>query len=257
MEAHLHEMLSQPTNSPARYVQSQRFKWGPTRVTFLLGLVATGLGLLVWMSANPDAHTGMQENSTLQARENARNEQVVPPSGSLNEILAHPDIIPTHHHPLLGHQAPDFKLADAEGKLWSLREVRDGHPVVLIFYYGPQCIQCARQLSDINNDLSLFREVGAQVVAISASPSVLIRGQSQQFSPFSFPLLSDPGNKVAQAYRVFREPQDSKTTMAFIRHGIFIIGRDGTIQWANVGDAPVRRNAAVLSQLAKLEGRLP
>ena len=252
----MQEILSHPTSSPARFFQNQRFKWGPTRVAFLLVLVATGLGLLRWMSANPDAHTGVQENSILPARESPHSEQDVAPSGSFNEILAHPDIIPTHRHSLLGQQAPDFELSDAKGKLWSLREVRDGHLVVLIFYYGPQCIQCVRQLANINRDLSLFREADAQVVAIIASPAELMQEQSQQSSPFGFPLLSDPGNKVAQAYRVFREAQDGKATMAFVRHGIFIIGRDGTVQWANVGDAPVRRNAAILSQLAKAEGRL-
>ena len=56
--------------------------------------------------------------------------QVASPSGSLQEILADPDNIPSHHHPLLGRPAPDFELADPNGKVWNLAELRDGHPAV-------------------------------------------------------------------------------------------------------------------------------
>ena len=243
------------TSQPARSSQRLRFKRVLAGIAFLLVLVAS-VGLLGWMSANPVAHTGVQENSILPARETPLSEQDVPPSGSLKEILAHPDVIPAHRHPLLGQQAPDFELADAEGKLRSLRELRDGHPVVLIFYYGPHCIQCVRQLSNINRDLPLFCEIGARVVAISAGSPELMPGKLAQCRQYSFPLLSDPGNTVAQAYQVLRGPLEGRPTEV-IRHATFVIGRDGTVQWANVGDAPLRRNAALLFQVAKAEGRLP
>ena len=186
------------------------------------------------------------------ARDYLPRDQVASPSGSLQEILAHPDIIPTHHHPLLGRQAPDFELADPEGKVWNLEELLDGRPVVLIFYYGYHCVHCVRQLFEVNRDLPLFREVGARVVAISADPPELTRRRFQQYGPFGFPVLSDPGNKVAQAYQVFKGRRTGTTT-AFLRHGTFVIDRDGTVQWVNVGDAPFRRNPALLYQLAKME----
>jgi alkyl hydroperoxide reductase subunit AhpC len=65
----------------------------------------------------------------------------------------------------------------------------------------------------------------------------------------AFPVLSDPGNKVARAYRVLRADR--------LRHATFIIDRQGTIRWVNIGDAPFRRSTSLLSQLALLEGRLP
>ena len=185
----------------------------------------------------------------------AQRHQVATASGSLQEILAHPDIIPTHHHPLLGRQAPDFELADPDGKAWNLRELLDGRPVVLIFNYGDRCVGCVRR-HEVNEDLPLFREVGARVVAISADPPELTRQRFQQYGAFGFPVLSDPGNKVAQAYRVFRPAPDGPRADLF-RHGTFVIDRDGTVQWVNVGDAPFRRNPALLYQLAEMEGRLP
>ena len=128
--------------------------------------------------------------------------------------------------------------------------------MVLIFYYGYHCVACVRQLFDVNKDLPLFREVGARVVAVSPDPPELTRQRFQQHGPFDFPVLSDPGNKAAQAYGVFKPAPDG-TTADIRRHGTFVIDRDGTVQWVNVGDAPFRRNPALLYQLAKMEGRLP
>jgi peroxiredoxin len=241
---------------PSRPPQGRRFKSGPTCIDFLLVMLVTGLGLLARRAVPAAPLACTQEEAAWPARDYLLRNQVTSPSGSLQEILAHPDVIPSHHHPLLGRQAPDFALADLEGKVWNLSELQGGRPVVLIFYYGFHCIHCVRQLSEINRDLPLFRDVGARVVAISADPPELTRRQFQKYGPFGFPVLSDPGNKVAKVYRVFRGAQDG-TAADFLRHGTFVIDRAGTVQWVNVGDMPFRRNPALLCQLAPMKGRLP
>ncbi len=152
---------------------------GAAGIAFLLVLPAAGLGLLV-RTAVPNAPLpGAEEDGAWAARNYLPRDHVASRFGSLQEILAHPDIIPTHGHPLLGRQAPDFELADPEGKVWNLGELRDGRPVVLIFYYGYHCVACVRQLFDVNRDLPLFREVGARVVAISPDPPELTRQRFQ------------------------------------------------------------------------------
>lgn len=241
---------------PSRPPQGRRFKLGPTCIAFLLVMLATGLGLVVRRAVPAAPLAGTQEEPAWPARDYLLRNQVASPSGSLQEILAHPDVIPSHHHPLLGRQAPDFALADPEGKVWNLSELQGGRPVVLIFYYGFHCIHCVRQLSEINRDLPLFRDIGVRVVAISADPPELTRRQFQKYGPFGFRVLSDPGNKVAKVYRVSKGAQDG-TTADFLRHGTFVIDRNGAVQWVNVGDMPLRRNPALLYQLARMNGRLP
>jgi peroxiredoxin len=237
----------------ARPSQALRFKWVSARIPFLLVLAAAGLSLLVW-TAVPDIRlSGTQQDGARAARDHPPRDQIAFPSGTLQEILARRDIIPTHHHLLVGRHAPDFELADPDGKVWNLEELSDGGPVVLIFYYGYHCLSCVRHLSDVNRDLPLFREVGARVVAISADPPELTRERFQQSGQFGFTVLSDPENKVARAYRVFKGPHDGKMT-DILRHGTFIIDPDGTVQWVNVGDAPFRRNSALLYELAKIRG---
>jgi peroxiredoxin len=145
----------------------------------------------------------------------------------------------------LGRPAPDFELADIDGNLWNLGKLHDGRPMVLIFYYGYHCPSCVRQLFDVNGDLPLFGEIGARVVAISADRPELTQRRFQENGPFGFPVLSDPGRKVARTYQMFK------------RHGTFVIDGNGMIRWVNVGDAPLRRNSVLLCQLAKLDGHLP
>jgi peroxiredoxin len=238
---------------PARPRRDCRFKFGPAHVALLLILAPAGLGLLVWRAAPDTPRSGTQEGGAQAGRDFLPKDQVASAFGTLQEILARRDVIPSHHHPLLGWQAPDFELADPDGKVWNLGELSNGGPVVLIFYYGYHCISCVRHLAEVNRDMPLFREVGARVVAISADPPELTQRQFQQNGPFGFTVLSDPENKVARAYRVFKRAEDAD----LFRHGSFVIDRDGTIQWVNIGDAPFRRNSALLYEVANCTGLLP
>jgi peroxiredoxin len=238
--------------------QGRRYTWRSVRVAFLLlALLAGGVGLigqLVIQDRHPVGTRGHEDMARLETdfrlgiEGGSRAE-------SLREILAHPDLIPTHNHPLLGRQAPDFELDDPEGKTWSLRKLLADGPVVLIFYHT-YCDLCDRQLFTDKNDLPFFREVGARVVAISADPPEVTRRRFERFGLFGFPVISDLENRVAQAYQVFRGAQDGKTEDRLL-HATFIIDRHATVQWVNVGDAPFRSNPALLYILAKIEGRLP
>ena len=238
------------TSNPKK---QRRFGFGPARVALLLILPATGLIVLAGAreraeersEPSPSAKDGMKGPPAASAR--------LP---SLAEILAHPDRIPTHNHPLVGRPAPKFSLEDTNDELWNLQRLQAGGPLVLIFYHGYLCQNCVRQLFEINRDLTIFNELNARVAAISSDPSARTRQRFEQYGRFGFPVLSDPENEVRQAYRVLRQTDGGKHA-SYLRHGTFIIDRHGKVQWANVGDAPFRRNSALLYQLAKIEGAVP
>jgi thioredoxin-dependent peroxiredoxin len=163
--------------------------------------------------------------------------------------------VKTHPHPLLGQPAPDFELTDHEQKIWRLRERLDKGPVVLVFYYGYHCNHCVGQLFAVHADIAIFREMGAEVLAVSADPPEWTRARFKQYGEFAFPVLSDPGNKVAQLYGVF-QPASGKTPED-LQHGTFVIGRDGIVHWTQYGYEPFTGNATLLYELARLEQRLP
>ena len=149
---------------------------------------------------------------------------------------------------------PDFQLDDVDGKTWKLNELLADGPVVVIFYHAC-CDLCGRQLFTDERDLSLFRAVGTRLVAISADPPALARQRFARYGLFGFPVLWDPGNRVAEAYHVFAA-QDESTTGQLL-HGTFIIDSHGTVRWVNVGDGPFRCNPGIISKLATLQGLLP
>src|SRR5262249_13085079 len=136
------------------------------------------------------------------------------------------------------------------------RSVRVGRgPVVLVFYYGYYCNHCVAQLFALHEDVKKFRELGAEVIAVSADPPELTRQRFERSGAFAFPVLADPGHKAAQRYGVFRPAAGNVPEE--LRHGTFVIGRDGRVHWAYRGSEPFTGNATLLYELARLEGRLP
>ncbi len=126
---------------------------------------------------------------------------------------------------------------------------------MLIFYYGYRCNHCVSQLFDVQEDLALFRDLGCEVIAISADPPDLTSLRFKQFGEFTYLVLSDKDNQVAQAYGVFKPA--AGTEKATQLHGTFVIGRDGIVHWAQLGNEPFTGNRTLLYEVARLEGRLP
>ncbi len=240
-------------------VRSRTPHAGPTRiqVAFLTLLVAVGLGTVGWTVAHalstPPGPSNLAEE--VQAYLDKRGAR--PLSGALERLLVNPEMFLQRSQPLplVAEQAPDFELSDHRGKKWHLQEQLDKGPVVVIFYYGYYCDHCVSQLFDVAQDIRYFHELGAEVVAISSDPPETTREQFKRFGAFDFPVLSDPDNKVAQAYGVFTPADGAK--QANLQHGTFVIDRQGTVQWAYAGPVPFSGNRTLLYQVAKLEDRLP
>ena len=228
-------------------------------IVFVALLFAAGAGLLGWSAARywgwlPTTPLG--PDLARQAKDYLRSKNVVPLSAALEKLLA--DAATAHQasdkHPLLDQHAPDFDLVDVDDKHVRLSELSEKGPVVLVFYYGYFCNHCVAQLFGIDADLAKFRELGAQVVAISADPPTQTRTKFKQYGPFGFDVLSDPGNKTAQAYGVFRPKSDK--TPELQQHATFVIDRSGVVRWAQQGDEPFTDNRTLLYETAVAEGRV-
>jgi peroxiredoxin len=105
-----------------------------------------------------------------------------------------------------------------------LSEFLDKGPVVAVFYNSYYCNHCVGQLFALHNDAKHFQELAAQIIAISADSPELTQQRFAQYGPFAFSVLSDPGNKVGQLYRVFTPPKDGKPSD--LLHGTFVIARN-------------------------------
>lgn len=98
-----------------------------------------------------------------------------------------------------GEQAPDFILPDASGQLVRLYDQLDKGPVVLVFFRGGWCAFCETYLQGLQRELFYFRELGAELMAVSPQlPDVALN--LEQDKALAFPLVSDPGLKTARRY---------------------------------------------------------
>lgn len=103
--------------------------------------------------------------------------------------------------PQVGDQAPAFSLRAANGKTVTLAEFKGKKQVVLAFFPKAFTGACTREMAAFQEQQPAFDEREAQVLAVSLDPVDTQKKFSESLK-LTFPVLSDPGGKVAAAYGV-------------------------------------------------------
>jgi peroxiredoxin len=107
-----------------------------------------------------------------------------------------------------GETAPDFVLADQEGGPVRLNDLLARGPLVLSFYRGSWCPMCNLELRALQAHLEQFRELGAELVAVSPQPPDKTLLTADQVG-LTFPVLSDLRNSVARRYGIVMTVPDT------------------------------------------------
>ncbi len=135
----------------------------------------------------------------------------------------------------VGDKAPPFKLYSSEKEEIALDNFA-GKNLVLLFFPAAFTGVCTKELCSMRDDLSIYEELNAEIVAISVdSPFTLDKFKTEL--DLNFPLLSDFNKEVSEAYDTIHEE------FAFGMKGVskrsaFVIGKDGTVQYVEVLDVP-------------------
>ena len=149
-----------------------------------------------------------------------------------------------------GDKVPSFVLKDADGATVSSSGLLSQGPLVVSFYRGVWCPYCNMELQALQQALPAFRELGAQLVAISPQNAMNSR-KSVRTNGLDFPILSDPGNETAAAFGLrFALPEylieiyksrkndlpafNGDTSWTLPMPARFVIGQDGIIRYAEV-----------------------
>lgn len=171
-------------------------------------------------------------------------------SQPLAEILGDKEFLraKTEEHPLIGQVPPDFTLPNEKGEQISLHDLTAKGPVVLVFYYGYSCSHCVAQLFGLQKDLQYVKELGATVVALSADTPEKTAESFKKYGGFDFPVLSDADNKIATIYGVFTPAKGDEEED--LKHGTFIIDKEGKVIFCNRGYQPFVDNKSLLYWLA-------
>ncbi len=136
----------------------------------------------------------------------------------------------TEHKLAPGDKAPDFTLADADGKPVSLSSLR-GQRVIVNFYPAAMTPGCTKEACDFRDNLNSLAAAGVTVVGISPdAPARLAKFRDRDH--LTFPLLSDQDHQVEEAYGAYGEKMlYGKRTVGVIR-STFVIGADGVVERA-------------------------
>ncbi|MDF9750306.1 peroxiredoxin [Arthrobacter sp. ES3-54] len=140
--------------------------------------------------------------------------------------------------PGVGDSAPDFELANQFGEPVRLSDFR-GRNVVIVFYPFAFSGICTGELCEIRDNLALFEDADAAVLAVSVDSKFAQRAYAEK-EGYGFDLLADfwPHGAVASAYGVF----DSESGMAL--RGTFIIDAAGIVRYVVVNPRGQARDLA-------------
>ena len=127
----------------------------------------------------------------------------------------------------IGTKAPAFTLPDQNGKAHSLSDYA-GKKVILYFYPKDNTPGCTKQACGFADRYPQFLEKGAVVLGVSKD-SVSSHKNFEQKYALPFPLLSDPGKEVIQAYDVWKEKKNyGKVSLGVVRT-TYLIDENGII----------------------------
>jgi len=129
-----------------------------------------------------------------------------------------------------GDKAPDFALADADGKTVRLKDLR-GQKVVVYFYPAAMTPGCTKQACDFRDNLSSLKSAGYAVVGISPDkPEKLAKFRERD--SVNFPLLSDPDRSTLVAYGAYGEKMMYGKTVTGVIRSTFVLDEKGKVELA-------------------------
>lgn len=126
-----------------------------------------------------------------------------------------------------GKKAPAFTLTADDGEKVKLSDLK-GSPVVLYFYPKddtPGCTKEACAFRDADKDL---KKLGAVVLGVSPDDVESHVKFRDKFS-LNFPLLADPGHKIAEKYGAWREKNMYGKKSMGIQRCTYLIDADGKV----------------------------
>jgi thioredoxin-dependent peroxiredoxin len=129
-----------------------------------------------------------------------------------------------------GDSAPQFTLTDQDGNQVSLVD-HAGSKVIVYFYPAASTPGCTTQACDFRDNLNSLVAAGYRVLGVSKDELPALQ-RFRDEEQLTFPLLSDPGLDVHQAYGAWGEKQLYGKPVTGTIRSTFVIGEDGRIEQA-------------------------
>jgi len=105
--------------------------------------------------------------------------------------------------PVVGAEAPSFKLQDQNGE-WHALEDYSGQWLAVYFYPKDDTPGCTKEACNFRDNIYAFKAIGAAVVGISVDDVESHKEFSDKYK-LPFTLLADEDNETSKAYGVLKD----------------------------------------------------
>jgi peroxiredoxin Q/BCP len=130
--------------------------------------------------------------------------------------------------PAVGDAAPDFALADQNGKTVKLSDFQGKH-VVLYFYPKDDTPGCTKEACGFRDDYAKFTKKGIVILGVSPDDPKSHKKFVDKYE-LPFTLLADTEKSVCEAYEVWKEKNMYGRKSMGVERTTFVIGPDGKIE---------------------------
>jgi thioredoxin-dependent peroxiredoxin len=132
--------------------------------------------------------------------------------------------------PSEGDRAPSFQLQDQSGALLSSKDLAS-HPYVLYFYPKNDTPGCTVEACAFRDASEEFTAAGVRVIGVSPDSTASHQKFRTKYA-LPFTLLSDPDQRLANAYGVWALKKNYGREYMGIVRSTFLVGPDGVIRAA-------------------------
>ncbi len=143
---------------------------------------------------------------------------------------------------LMGHPAPELKVQTLSGNTWSLAEQTPENYTMVLFYRGVHCPICAQYLTQLEQKLATFEQLGINAIAISGDD----QDKTQQFkTQANLKNLTLGYGLTPEEMRrwglYLSKGHFEKEPKLFSEPALFLIKSDGRLYLADIGTHPFSR----------------
>lgn len=129
-----------------------------------------------------------------------------------------------------GESAPGFSLSDKDGNTVSLADYA-GKKVIVYFYPAASTPGCTTQACDFRDNMASLQAEGYTVLGVSKDELPALQKFAED-EHLGFPLLSDPGLAVHNAYGAYGEKSMYGKTVTGVLRSTFVVDEQGTLEHA-------------------------
>lgn len=139
--------------------------------------------------------------------------------------------------PNVGDEAPDFQLPDINMKMQKLSDYR-GKEVILAFFPAAESPVCTKEMCALRDSFDELKKYDTQVLGASVDGPFANKIFTEN-RHLNFPVLSDYKREVINKYGIVMENLGPLEGYKAAKRSIFVIDRNGKIQYKWISDNPL------------------